>query len=171
MQLKMEGVNLEKQANGLLIKSEKPLYIFANRENYDFQFNTEFDNHYLNQKGIDTVILEEDGITVISTVEIINNKFFTNLSLLFDIDLDNLTMINLFKIAVESICSTSWDANALNKNELDNYVGNYYNTIFVACRDKSKKSLPFDVSLYFQVKDLIYRAITKNLYQLGYQKV
>lgn len=158
----MEGVELHKKGNGILIKSENPLYILSNRRDYDFKYATEFDNHYFNTIGLKRIIIKRNGIIVISSVEFLQNRYFTNISLLLDANLDNLTMLNLFKIVTETICSTSNDMNAINNGKLDNKIGNFYNTIFIVCKSKSEVNLSFDISLFYEVKEIVDEALKKS---------
>ena len=168
MKVNLDGINISKIHSGLLFHSEEDLYILANQSRYDFQYAKEFDNHYLNQEGIDWIVIEEDGILVVGSVEIINNKFFTNISVILDVELDNLIMLNIYKIIIESISTTAYKCGAINSNVLDNELGNFYNIIFVACRGKSEVNLSFDITLFYEVKDYVEKALTRCFNNLGY---
>ncbi|MCD7781690.1 MAG: phosphatidylglycerophosphatase A [Methanosphaera sp.] len=170
MDLNMEGITAYTKVNGLIVESEEPLYILSNRSGYDFKYSRGFDSHYLNDDTLERVVISEDGITVISSVEYLSDKFFTNISILFDTELDNISLLNIYRTVTESITSTSWNNDAINKDELDNMVGNYYNTIFIACRSKADHEIPFDITLYYQTKELVNKAITKSLDMLGYPR-
>lgn len=52
MNIDIEGITICKINNGILIKSEKPLYALANRKGFDFQFIKEFDTHYSNTPNL-----------------------------------------------------------------------------------------------------------------------
>lgn len=170
MDIKMEGVTAYEEGNGLIFQSEKPLYILANRENYDFKYENKINNHYYNNPSLKRVLVERNGIAVVTTVEEIQGKFFTNITVLLDTTLDNLTLMNLFRTVIETISTTSWDVDALNKNRLDNELGNFYNTIFVACRLKSDVALPFDISLFYEVKEIVEEALRESFKALGYPR-
>ncbi|MDD6286278.1 hypothetical protein [Candidatus Methanosphaera massiliense] len=167
MELEMNGVIAYEKYNGLVIESEEPLYVLANRKGYDFKYATKFDNHYYNNPSLKRFKIEKDGILVISTVEYLEKKYFTNISLILDVKLDNLTMINLYRTVVESIASTSWMANAINKDKLDNKVGNFYNIIFIACRSEADVNISFDISLFYEVKELVNEALEKSFDNLN----
>lgn len=170
MDIEMEGVTAYEEGNGLIFQSENPLYILANRENYDFKYETRINNHYYNNPALERVLVERNGIAVVTTVEEIQGKFFTNITVLIDTALDNLTLMNLFRTVVETISTTSWDVDALNKNRLDNELGNFYNTIFIACRRKSDVALPFDISLFYEVKEIAEEALRESFKALGYPR-
>ncbi|WP_455645075.1 phosphatidylglycerophosphatase A [Methanosphaera sp.] len=170
MEINMNGIKTYEENNGLIIESEKPLYILANRENYDFKYATKFDNHYYNTPDLERILVQRNGISVISSVEKIQNKFFTNVSVLLDVELDNLTLMNIFRTVTETISTTSWDTDAIGKDKLDNELGNFYNTIFIACTAKSEVQLPFDISLFYEVKELVDEALRKSLNALGYPR-
>lgn len=168
MNINIEGITVSPCNNGILIKSDTPLYMLANRDNFDFQYKTEFDNHYYNEVGLKRILVEKDGISVISTVEFFENKFFTNISLLLDVELDNITILNIYRTVTETISTVSYQVGAINKDELSNKLGNYYNMIYVACMGKSEKIISFDISLYYEVKELVNQALTKSFNILGY---
>ncbi len=168
MNIEMEGISVSPKNNGIYIESENPLYILANREGYDFKYASGFDNHYFNSLNLERIKVERNGICVISSVEYIQDKFFTNISLILDVELDNLTMMNIYNTVIETIATTSWDTDAINKDKLSNSLGNYYNTIFVACKGKSDVKLPFDISLFYEVKEIVDEALRKSLDLLGY---
>ena len=170
MDIELDGIISYEEGNGLIFESEEPLYILANRENYDFKYSNKINNHYYNNPLLDRILVERNGIAVVSTVEEIQGKFFTNITVLIDTSLDNLTLMNLFRTVSETISTTSWDVNALNKNRLDNQLGNFYNTIFIACRKKSEVSLPFDISLFYEVKEIIDEALRQSFKVLGYPR-
>ncbi len=170
MNIEMENITAYNKENGLVIESQEPMYILANRKGYDFTYANSFDSHYFNNPDLERVVIHEDGITVISTSEILNGKFFTNISVLLDTDLDNITMMNIYRTVVETISSTSWDVDARNDDKLDNATGNYYNIVFIACRSKSDVSLSFDISLFYEVKDLVDKALRKSFDMLGYPR-
>lgn len=168
MDVNIEGITVSKHDNGILIKSETPLYMLANRDNFDFQYISEFDNHYYNELGLKRVLVERNGISVISTVEFFENKFFTNISLLLDVELDNITLLNIYRTVTETISTVSWQVGAISNDELSNKLGNYYNMIYVACMGKSDKIISFDISLYYEVKELVEKALTNSFNYLGY---
>lgn len=170
MDIELDGISSYEEGNGLIFESEEPLYILANRENYDFKYSNKINNHYYNNPRLDRILVERNGIAVVSTVEEIQGKFFTNITVLIDTSLDNLTLMNLFRTVSETISTTSWDVNALNKNRLDNQLGNFYNTIFIACRKKSEVSLPFDISLFYEVKEIVDEALRQSFKVLGYPR-
>lgn len=170
MDIELDGIISYEEGNGLIFESEEPLYILANRENYDFKYSNKINNHYYNNPLLDRILVERNGIAVVSTVEEIQGKFFTNITVLIDTSLDNLTLMNLFRTVSETISTTSWDVNALNKNRLDNQLGNFYNTIFIACRKKSEVSLPFDISLFYEVKEIVDEALRQSFKFLGYPR-
>ena len=170
MDIELDGLISYEEGNGLIFESEEPLYILANRENYDFKYSNKINNHYYNNPLLDRILVERNGIAVVSTVEEIQGKFFTNITVLIDTSLDNLTLMNLFRTVSETISTTSWDVNALNKNRLDNQLGNFYNTIFIACRKKSEVSLPFDISLFYEVKEIVDEALRQSFKVLGYPR-
>ena len=170
MDIELDGIISYEEGNGLIFESEEPLYILANRENYDFKYSNKINNHYYNNPLLDRILVERNGIAVVSTVEEIQGKFFTNITVLIDTSLDNLTLMNLFRTVSETISTNSWDVNALNKNRLDNQLGNFYNTIFIACRKKSEVSLPFDISLFYEVKEIVDEALRQSFKVLGYPR-
>lgn len=166
----MEGITTYEEGTGLIIQSDKPLYIFANRDGYDFKYNDKINNHYFNNPQLSRFIVQRNGISVISTVEEIQNKFFTNITVLLNVNLDNVSLINLFRTVTETISTTSWAVGAINKNKLDNQLGNFYNTIFIACKDKAKKPIPFDISLYYEVKEITDEALRESFKLIGYPR-
>ena len=166
----MEGVSISKRGNGIVIKSENPFYVLANRANFDFQYINEFDNHYYNQPNLERILVERDGISIITTVEFFENKFFTNVSVLLDVKLDNITLLNIYRTVIETISTVSWQVNAINKDDLSNKLGNYYNMIYIACTGKSEKIISFDISLFYEIKELVGEALTKSFKNLGYFK-
>ncbi len=170
MQINKPEVKITEKNNGLVFNSKKPLYVLANRSGFDFKNVTEFDNHYLNNSELEPVIKSANGITVVATVELIKDKFYTNVSMFFDAELDNISIINLYRTIIETISTSSWDVDAINKDELDNELGNFYNTIFIACTGKSEKELPFDISLFYDAKDLLDKTLREALDKLGYPK-
>lgn len=167
MNVDMEDVSVQKFYNGIKITSKSPLYILANRDGYDFKYSKEFDNHYLNNQNIKPICKSADGITVIASVEYLEFKYFTNVSVLLNIDLDNNTMMNIYRTVTETIATVSWNVNALNTDEIYNEVGNYYNVIFIACKDSRKKALPFDISLFYQIKDLTQQTLIDSFEKLN----
>lgn len=166
----MDGVTISKRANGIVFKSENPFYILANRDNFDFQYINEFDNHYYNQPNLERFLVERDGISIITTVEFFENKFFTNITVLLDANLDNITLLNIYRTVIETISTVSWQVNAINKDDLSNKLGNYYNMIYIACTGKSEKIISFDISLFYEIKELVEEALTKSFSNLGYFK-
>lgn len=166
----MDGVNISKRGNGIIIQSQSPFYVLANRDNFDFRYISEFDNHYYNLENLERILVEKDGISVITTVEFFENKFFTNITILLDVELDNITLLNIYRTAVETISTVSWQVNAINRDELSNKLGNYYNMIYVACRGESEKIIAFDISLFYEVKELLEEALTKSFEKIGYTK-
>ena len=97
MDIELDGIISYEEGNGLIFESEEPLYILANRENYDFKYSNKINNHYYNNPLLDRILVERNGIAVVSTVEEIQGKFFTNITVLIDTSLDNLTLMNLFR--------------------------------------------------------------------------
>ncbi|MBE6485397.1 MAG: hypothetical protein E7Z85_00965 [Methanosphaera stadtmanae] len=170
MKVNMDGVTVSKKGNGIIFKSENPFYILANRDYFDFKYINEFDNHYYNQPNLERILVEKDGISIISTVEFFEKKFFTNITVLLDVDLDNVTLLNIYRTVIETISTVSWQVNAINKDELSNKLGNYYNMIYIACTGKSEKIISFDISLFYEVKELVEDALTKSFNNLGYFK-
>ena len=122
----MDGVTISKRDNGIIIKSNKPLYVLANRDNFDFQYIDEFDNHYYNQPNLERILVERNGISIISTVEFFENKFFTNITVLLDVQLDNITLLNIYRTVTETISTISWQVNAINRDDLSNKLGNMH---------------------------------------------
>lgn len=170
MDVNMDGVSISKKGNGILIQSQTPFYVLANRDYFDFQYITEFDNHYYNNENLERILVERNGISVITTVEYFENKFFTNITILLDVKLDNITLLNIYRTAVETISTVSWQVNAINRDDLSNKLGNYYNMIYVACRGESEKLIAFDISLFYEVKELLEEALTSSFEKLGYYK-
>jgi hypothetical protein len=170
LEIKLDGVNVFKRNNCLIIKSDTPLYILANRNGFDFKYVSEFDSHYYNEPSLQRFIVERHGIAVISTVEFFEKKYFTNISLILDVKLDNNTLLMLYKTVIETISTVSWKMNALNKDELSNKLGNYYNMVYVACRGESEKSISFDISLFYEVKELTEEALIKSFKSLENKK-
>lgn len=170
LDVNMDGVTISKKGNGILIQSQSPFYVLANRDYFDFQYITEFDNHYYNNEGLERILVEKDGITVITTVEYFENKFFTNVTILLDVKLDNITILNIYRTAVETISTISWQVNAINKDELSNKLGNFYNMIYVACRGKSEKLIAFDISLFYEVRELLEEALLESFEKIGHYK-
>lgn len=170
MDVNMDGVRISKKGNGILIQSQTPFYVLANRDYFDFQYITEFDNHYYNNENLERILVERNGINVITTVEYFENKFFTNITILLDVKLDNITLLNIYRTAVETISTVSWQVNAINRDDLSNKLGNYYNMIYVACRGESEKLIAFDISLFYEVKELLEEALTSSFEKLGYYK-
>lgn len=170
MDVNMDGVRISKKGNGILIQSQTPFYVLANRDYFDFQYITEFDNHYYNNENLERILVERNGISVITTVEYFENKFFTNITILLDVKLDNITLLNIYRTAVETISTVSWQVNAINRDDLSNKLGNYYNMIYVACRGESEKLIAFDISLFYEVKELLEEALTSSFEKLGYYK-
>ncbi len=170
LKVNMDGVTISKKDNGILIQSQSPFYVLANRDYFDFQYITEFDNHYYNNECLERILVEKDGISVITTVEYFENKFFTNVTILLDVELDNITLLNIYRTAIETISTVSWQVDAINKDELSNKLGNYYNMIYVACRGKSEKLIAFDISLFYEVKELLEEALLKSFEKISYNK-
>lgn len=170
LDVNMDGVSISKKGNGILIQSQTPFYVLANRDYFDFQYVTEFDNHYYNNENLERILVERNGISVITTVEYFENKFFTNITILLDVKLDNITLLNIYRTAVETISTVSWQVNAINRDDLSNKLGNYYNMIYVACRGESEKLIAFDISLFYEVKELLEEALTSSFEKLGYYK-
>lgn len=170
LDVNMDGVRISKKGNGILIQSQTPFYVLANRDYFDFQYITEFDNHYYNNENLERILVERNGISVITTVEYFENKFFTNITILLDVKLDNITLLNIYRTAVETISTVSWQVNAINRDDLSNKLGNYYNMIYVACRGESEKLIAFDISLFYEVKELLEEALTSSFEKLGYYK-
>ncbi len=170
LDVNMDGVRISKKGNGILIQSQTPFYVLANRDYFDFQYITEFDNHYYNNENLERILVERHGISVITTVEYFENKFFTNITILLDVKLDNITLLNIYRTAVETISTVSWQVNAINRDDLSNKLGNYYNMIYVACRGESEKLIAFDISLFYEVKELLEEALTSSFEKLGYYK-
>lgn len=170
LDVNMDGVRISKKGNGILIQSQTPFYVLANRDYFDFQYVTEFDNHYYNNENLERILVERNGISVITTVEYFENKFFTNITILLDVKLDNITLLNIYRTAVETISTVSWQVNAINRDDLSNKLGNYYNMIYVACRGESEKLIAFDISLFYEVKELLEEALTSSFEKLGYYK-
>lgn len=170
LDVNMDGVSISKKGNGILIQSQTPFYVLANRDYFDFQYITEFDNHYYNNENLERILVERNGISVITTVEYFENKFFTNITILLDVKLDNITLLNIYRTAVETISTVSWQVNAINRDDLSNKLGNYYNMIYVACRGESEKLIAFDISLFYEVKELLEEALTSSFEKLGYYK-
>ena len=46
MDIELDGIISYEEGNGLIFESEEPLYILANRENYDFKYSNKINNHY-----------------------------------------------------------------------------------------------------------------------------
>lgn len=170
MNISLEGITVSDKGNGILIKSETPMYILANRDDFDFKYIGEFDNHYYNEQGLKRILVERNGISIISTVEFFENKFFTNISIILDVELDNITLLNIYRTVTETISTVSWQVGAVNRDELSNKLGNYYNMIYVACRGQSEKIIAFDISLYYEVKELVEEALTESFEDLGYSR-
>ena len=42
--------------------------------------------------------------------------------------------------------------------------------IYIACKGKSDKIISFDISLFYEVKELVGEALTKSFSNLGYFK-
>ncbi len=170
MDVDIEGITISKRGNGIVFQSKNPIYVLANRDHFDFQYITEFDNHYYNKPNLERILVENHGISVISTVEYFEKKFFTNLTIFLDVELDNITLLNIYKIAIETISTISWQVKAVNKDDLSNKLGNYYNMVYVVCKGKSEKIISFDISLFYEVKELVGEALTKSFNNLGYFK-
>lgn len=170
LDVNMDGVTICKKDNEIIIQSQSPFYVLANRDNFDFQYITEFDNHYYNNENLERILVEKDGISVITTVEYFEKKFFTNITVLLDVELDNITLLNIYRTAVETISTVSWQVNAINRDELSNKLGNYYNMIYIACRGESEKLIAFDISLFYEVKELLEEALTTSFEKIGYSK-
>lgn len=163
MDISFEGISVRSISNGILFESETPFYILANREGFDFQYVKEFDNHYANKPQLERILVEKHGISVVSTVEFFEDKYFTNLSVFLDVELDNITILNIYRVITESISTVSCRKGAINKDELSNKLGNYYNMVYVVCKGKSKNYISFDISLFYEVKELVSQALEKSI--------
>ncbi len=170
MKVDAEGITITRRNTGIVFQSEIPMYVLANRNGFIFQHVREFDNHYLNNPTLERFLVERNGITVVSTVEYFVDKFFTNISVILDVELDNNTLMNVYRTVVESISSTLYEVNAINKDDLANKLGNHYNMIFVACKGKYDKKIAFDLSLLYEVKELVDESLKKSLKAIGYPK-
>lgn len=168
MNTSIEGVNITEKGNGLLFQFDKPCYVLANRDNFDFQHLNEFDNHYYNEEGLERILVEKNGICAVTTVEYFEKKFFTNITLILDVKLDNITLLNIYRTVIETISTVSWQVGAINHDDLSNKLGNYYNMVYIACEDKSDKIISFDISLFYEVKELVSEALNKSFKNLGY---
>lgn len=162
MKINFEGLTVSPISNGILFKSETPFYILANRDGFDFCYVKEFDNHYANHLNLERILVEAHGISVVTTVEYFENKYFTNVSIFLDVNLDNITILNIYRVITESISTVAYECGAVNNDELSNKLGNYYNMVYVACRKESEKPIAFDISLFYEVKDLVSEALRKS---------
>ena len=97
-------------------------------------------------------------------------EFQVNITVLLDVQLDNITLLNIYRTVTETISTISWQVNAINRDDLSNKLGNYYNMIYIACKGKSDKIISFDISLFYEVKELVGEALTKSFSNLGYFK-
>lgn len=166
MDVKMDNLEIFEENDGLTINCEEPLYIFANIKGYDFKFNRQFTSHFLNNTQNKRFIVEREDILVVSSVEFFDKRYFTNVSLIINTDLDNIALINIYKTVVETISTTLYENNLSNLDLLTNKLGNYYNVIFVASTGKSEIDVPFDLSLYYEVKEVVEEALNKSLMEL-----
>lgn len=162
MKIKYEGITVKTANNGIIFESKNPFYVLANRDGFDFQYINKFDNHYANKDNLERIVVEEHGISVVSTVEFFEKKYFTNISIFLDVKLDNITMLNIFRVVTETISTVAYTKNALNTDELSNKLGNYYNMVYVVCKSKSEKIISFDISLYYEVKELVSQALEQS---------
>ena len=69
---------------------------------------------------------------------------------------------------MKTISTVSWQVEAINQDDLSNKLGNYYNMVYIACEDKSDKIISFDISLFYEVKELVSEALYKSFKNLGY---
>lgn len=166
VEISFEGLTVSPISNGILFESETPFYVLANRDGFDFRYIKKFDNHYANHPNLERILVEDHGISVVTTVEYFENKYFTNVSIFLDVNLDNITILNIYRIITESISTVAYENEAINDDELSNKLGNYYNMIYVVCRKKSEKTIAFDISLYYEVKDLISKALTQSFHKI-----
>ncbi|RAP51506.1 MAG: hypothetical protein BZ138_05095 [Methanosphaera sp. rholeuAM270] len=162
MKISIDGVRADFINNGIMFEFETPFYVLANRDGFDFKYLKKFDNHYANKANLERVLVQENGISVVSTVEFFEDKYFTNISIFLDANLDNITLLNIFRVVTESISTVAYQKGAFNRDELSNQLGNYYNMVYVSCRDKSEKIISFDISLYYEVKELVSKALEKS---------
>lgn len=162
VEINFEGLTVTKKDNGILFESETPLYVLANREGFDFKYISGFDNHYANHQNLERILVESSGISVVTTIEYFENKYFTNVSIFLDVDLDNITLLNIYRIITESISTVAYENGATNNDELSNKLGNYYNMVYVLCRKESEKPIAFDISLFYEVKELVSEALTQS---------
>lgn len=162
MEINFKGLTVTPVGNGILFKSDTPFYILANRDNFDFCYIKEFDNHYANLPNMERILVEDHGISVVTTVEYFEKKYFTNVSVFLDAELDNITLLNVYRTITESIATVAYEHDAINKDELSNKLGNYYNMIYVVCRKKSEKIIAFDISLFYEVKELVSKALEQS---------
>ena len=167
----IEGIKVSQADNGLKIEScSDPFYIFGNITGYDFKSNHSFYNHYLNDPINKQVKVERNGIAVIASVEYFNEKFFVNISAILDTKLDNMALLYAYNAILQTISTTQWDENAIATSKIDNELGNFYNIVFVACRGEPEKVIPFDISLFYELKEITQEAISLSLKQIGYPK-
>lgn len=168
MKIKIDGINISKIENGIQITSEEDMYILGNIHGYDFRNKKSFNNHYSNNPELKRVIVQRHGISVISTIEKFKDKFFTNISVLLDVKLDNITMLYIYNTIHQTISTTLYKNNAISKDKLDNELGNFYNVVYIACRGKADKYLPYDISLFYEVKEILDEALNKSLKYINY---
>ncbi|MDO5850959.1 MAG: phosphatidylglycerophosphatase A [Methanobacteriaceae archaeon] len=167
----IEGVDLVKTDDGLIVKSKEDLYILGNLDGYCFKYHDSFQNHYNDfANEFHPGIVVEDDMCAIVTIDYIKSSFFINASLIIDAKLDNNMMLNIFRIITESISTSLWDVDAISKNKLDNQLGNFYNISFVACKGENKNTVSPDLSLNYSVKTVISKAVKKALANFGYPK-
>lgn len=168
MKIDIEGISTSKIDNGIKIESDEDMYILGNIHGYDFQNKKSFNNHYSNNPELKRVVIQRHGISVISSIEKFKDKFFTNISVLIDEKLDNITMLFIYNTIHQTISTTLWKNNAIAKDKLDNELGNFYNVVYIACRGKSEKYLPYDISLFYEVKEILDEALNESLQNLNY---
>lgn len=167
----IEDVCISQADNGLKIESSAdPFYIFGNITGYDFKSHKSFYNHYLNDPTNKQVKVERNGIAVIASVEYFNEKFFVNISAILDTKLDNMALLYAYNAVLQTISTAQWDENAIATSKIDNELGNFYNIVFVACRGEPEKVIPFDISLFYELKEITQEAVSLSLKQIGYPK-
>lgn len=169
MEINIGSIKTKTEDNGLKIYTqEEPMYILGNIHNYDFKEQTSFNNHYSNNPNFKIEKVERHGICALTSAEYFNNKFFINITLLIDAKLDNITMLYLYNTVFQTISTTSWDVDAIGSDKLDNELGNFYNIIYVACTGKSERYLPFDISLFYEAKEIVDESLRKSFKNIGY---
>jgi alpha-ribazole phosphatase CobZ len=119
------------------------------------------------------VDVTENNVTAFVTADYMkdNPNLSTSIVVLLDEDLNNKTLLNLFKSASDAKLAALWDLGVLNCFSLDPLDCSRDDSILVACRGETKdKNLQCEVELYQKVSKCVREATVKSLKKQGFPK-